>query len=85
MIAFDSVTQKEQNPAANKKGRAKNPFHEKQTGYSCEDQGNPDAMKHFVQSGRVLMVVLRHVVRQAGHQAQLPNGQIPAIKLELYT
>ena len=48
MIAFDTMTQEQKNPAAEKQGSAQNPLRQKQKNDASENQRNTDAMQELI-------------------------------------
>src|SRR5882762_476221 len=68
MISFNAVAQKKQYPSAYKKSRSPDPFHRKEQDDASKNHGDANAMQELIPAGFVLVVVLRHVVRQARHQ-----------------
>src|ERR1700675_1319945 len=69
MISFQLMAQEQQHPPGNKKRAAPDPFQEQQKHDPRKDQRDPYSVQKLVPSGRVLVIVLRHVVRQTGHSA----------------
>lgn len=84
MIAFDAVAKKEQDPAADKKGTSQNPLQPEKKDEAEKNQGDADAVKKLVPDGRMFVVVLRHVVGQAGQKATPGGGDLSAGR-RLYT
>src|SRR5260370_36044734 len=68
MISFNPMAQKKKNPPAKKKSCAPNPFCENEKNDAGKNHGDTDAVQEFVPAGFVLVIVLRHVVRQARHE-----------------
>ena len=67
MVSFNPVAEKEKYPSAQKKSRSQGPFHEDEKDYPGKNHRDTNAMEEFVPAGFVLVIVLRHVVRQARH------------------
>src|SRR6516165_5896314 len=76
MIAFNPVSQEQQNPAACKTSCAPAPSHEDQENQPGKNEWNADAMKQFVPGRAMFVIVLSHVVRQPGHSAP-PTPVVP--------
>src|SRR5208282_3527044 len=74
MVPLDFVSQKEENPSANEETRSPNPFGQNQQNHPQKNHGDADTMEQFVPAGRVLVIVLRHIVRQARHSAPPCGG-----------
>src|SRR6266850_172915 len=68
MVSFNAVAEKKEHPSAYKKSRSPNPFHKKEQDDAGKNHGDANAMQESIPGGFVLVVVLRHVVRQARHQ-----------------
>src|SRR6266404_9591705 len=68
MVSFNAVAEKKEHPSAYKKSRPPDPFHKKEQDDASKNHGDANAMQEFIPVGFVLVVVLRHVVRQARHQ-----------------
>jgi hypothetical protein len=67
MIAFNAMAQEKKDPTAHEKRRAPNPLGKNQQYDTGKNHGNTDAMEGLIPSGRMLMVVLRHVSSQTWH------------------
>src|SRR5215475_16190199 len=84
MVAFELVSEKQQHPSTEEKSHAPNPLHQEKKNDACKNHGDSDAMQQFVRSGFVLVIVLRHVVRQARHVAHLlsavPGCQVAGVE-----
>lgn len=63
LIAFNSVAQEKQNPAANEAGGAGFPVEKNSQNQTGENQRDTDAMEELVPGRAVFVVVLAHVVR----------------------
>src|SRR5260370_4639646 len=68
MVSLDPVAEKEKHPSAQKKSRSPGPFHEQEKGHPRKYHRDANTMQEFVPAGFVLVIVLRHVVRQARHK-----------------
>src|SRR6266481_2578855 len=71
MVSLDPVAEKKKHPSAEKKSCSQDPFCEKQKDNPGKNHRDSNAMQEFVPVGLVLVIVLRHVVRQARHLAHL--------------
>src|SRR5713226_126951 len=69
MVSFDPVTEKEEHPSAQKKSCSQDPFCKKQKDNPGKNHWDSNAMQEFIPAGLVL--VMRHVVRQARHERLL--------------
>src|SRR5712671_5369773 len=69
MVSLNPVTEKQKHPSAQKKPRSPDPFHENEEDKPGKNHRDTNAMQEFVPAGFVLVIVLRHVVRQARHSA----------------
>jgi hypothetical protein len=74
MVSLDLVSKKQKNPPAYKKTRSPNPFHEDQQNNPQKNHGDADTMEKLIPAGRVLVIVLGHVVRQAWQSAPPCGG-----------
>src|SRR6266404_9855010 len=68
MVSFNPVPEKQKYPSAQKKSRSPSPFHEDKKDNPGKNHRDTNAMQEFVPAGFVLVIVLRHVVRQARHK-----------------
>lgn len=68
MVSFNSVAEKQEHPPTEKKSRSPNPFHENEKDKPGKNHRDADTMQQLVRGRFVLVVVLRHVVRQVRHQ-----------------
>jgi hypothetical protein len=68
MVSLDPVAEKEKHPSTEKKSCSPNPFHEDEKDNPGKNHRDTDTMQEFVPAGFVLVIVLRHVVRQARHK-----------------
>jgi hypothetical protein len=84
MVSLNFVAYKEKNPSPNKETRSPNPLHQNQQNNPGKNHGNAYAMQQLVPSGRVLVIVLRHVVRKAWQAHLLAVGDHSA-GMKLYT
>src|SRR5262249_41676182 len=64
-IAFDAVPHKQKDPASQENSKSQEPLRENHQDGACEDHGDSDAVAHFVPGRGMLVIVLRHVVRQS--------------------
>src|SRR5260370_8216355 len=69
MVSLDPVAEKEKHPSTQKKSRSQDPFCEEQKDNPGKNHRDANAMEEFVPAGFLLVIVLRHVVRQARHLA----------------
>jgi len=67
MVALNPVTEKQKRPSAQKKSRSPDPSHEKEKDDPYKNHRDTNTMQEFVPAGCVLVIVLRHVVRQSRH------------------
>jgi len=65
MVSFNAVAEKKKNPSTSKKNCSPNPFHKNEQDYAGENHRNANAMQELIPARFVLVIVLRHVVRQA--------------------
>src|SRR5215471_7553125 len=72
MIALDPMSQEQQNPPADKKRAAPQPFQKKEQNQPGKNHRDANSMQQLVPTGRVFVIVLRHVVRQT--QSAPPCG-----------
>src|SRR5712691_9201793 len=56
------------NPVAEKKSSSPGPSRKEQKNDAGKNQGNTNAVQEFIPAGFVLVIVLRHVVRQVRHE-----------------
>ena len=84
MVSLDLVSQKEENPAAHKKTYAPYPLHEEKQNDPQKNHGDTNAVKKLIPARRVLVIVLRHIVRQTGQSAP-PCGGDDSAEMKLYT
>src|SRR5437879_8777981 len=75
MVAFNPVAEKQERPSTEKKSSSQNPFCEKQKDNPGKNHRDTNAMQEFIPAGFVLVIVLRHVVRQARHLAHLLSAR----------
>src|SRR6266852_5313105 len=68
MISFNPVAEKKKNPPAQKKSRCPSPFHKEEKNDAGKNHGDTNAVQEFIPAGFVLVIVLRHVVRQVRHE-----------------
>src|SRR5467141_3129405 len=76
MVSLDPVAEKEKHPPTQKKSRSQDPFCEEQKDNPGKNHRDANAMEEFVPAGFVLVIVLRHVVRQARHLAHLLSAMV---------
>src|SRR5271165_6185695 len=74
VVAFDAMTQQQENPATHKTGQTPTPAQQDEQNKAHEDQGDANRVENFIPDRIMLMVVLRHVVRQPGHSAPPISG-----------
>src|ERR1700674_1024567 len=67
MISFDPVAEKQKQPSAHKKSRSPGPFHEDEKDDPGKNHRDANTVQEFIPVGFVLVIVLRHVVRQTRH------------------
>ena len=67
MVSLDPVAEKKKHPSAQENSCSQDPFCEKQKDNPDKNHRDTNAMQEFVPAGFVLVIVLRHVVRQARH------------------
>src|SRR5437016_13566956 len=75
MVSLDPVAEKKKHPSAQENSRSHDPFCEKQKDDPGKNHRDTNAMQEFVPAGLVLVIVLRHVVRQARHLAHLLSAR----------
>src|SRR6267143_5088375 len=76
MVSLDLMAEKQKHPSAQKKSRSPGPFHEKKKSNPSKNHRDANTMQEFVPAGFVLVIVLRHVVRQARHLAHLLSAMV---------
>ena len=76
MVSLDPVAEKKERPPAQKKSRSQDPFCEEQKDNPGKNHRDTDTMQEFVPAGFVLVIVLRHVVRET-QSAPPCGGQLP--------
>jgi hypothetical protein len=69
MISFHFMPQQQQYPAGGKKRTAPDPLREEEQHEPRKNQWYANSVQKFIPPGSVLVIVLRHVVRQIGHSA----------------
>src|SRR6266852_2974801 len=67
MVSLNLVAEKQKHPSAEKKSRSPSPSHKEEKDNPGKNHRDTNAMQEFVPAGFVLVIVLRHVVRQARH------------------
>src|SRR5262245_50988898 len=69
MLPLNLMSQKQQQPPPNKQRPAPDPFRQNEQYDPRKNQRDSDSMEQLVPAGSVLVIILRHVVRQSGHSA----------------
>jgi hypothetical protein len=75
MIAFDTMSQKQQNPSTDEANCAPFPLEKCKEDQPCEYQRNTNSVQQLIPPGTVFVVILSHVVRQSGHSSSPASFQ----------
>src|SRR5260370_25914657 len=82
MIALNPVAQKQKRPSAGENCRSPEPLQENKQKEPDENHGDAYTVQQFIPAGRMFLIVLRHVLRQA--QSAPPCAEGSAAR-SLYT
>src|SRR6266851_5223525 len=94
IVSLNPVAEKQEHPSTQKKSRSPGPFHKEEKDNPGKNHRDTNAMQEFVPAGFVLVIVLRHVVRQARHKRTscqpyrgCPRfgGRTATVRMKLYT
>src|SRR5215468_7103394 len=68
-VAFNAMSQKQESPACHKNRQTQDPLGQNHENGAHEDHRDAHAVQHLVPDRGMLVIVLRHIVRQARHSA----------------